>query len=589
MLALFVIVPLVAAALLSLALGKKPKAIRWVALSASILSLVIAIYVAMGPQGVSRLDWFSIAGYSFGISIATNPLNAFLLLIVAGITPLIFAYSIGYLDTLSEQSRFYTEMCIFAAAMMLFAISGNFITMFIAWEMLGITSYLLIGFWYWREKAPVAARKAITTILIGDIMMLMGMLLIWSTYHTFEFAALATVADSQALQVAMILITLAAFTKSAQFPFHEWLADAMEGPTPVSAFLHSSTMVKAGVFLIAVLLPVIVAVHLQWLLIIVGIVTALIGATNAIAERHIKRILAYSTMEDMGLMFVALGFNAIYAAMLLFLVQAFYKALLFMDAGSIMRINTDKEDIYNVYESGARKGVLISALIGSASLAGIFPLSGFFGKAAVESVASNAVIYALLLLVEILSSFYIFRWLIIPSRKAPLEEDREIVVNAKTMSKWMAAPAYILAIAVVASSLAYLYLPRYLLGLTYPVISITGSIVDTVVVLMGALAAYYVYAKGNRSYLSSTHPTFHKIMLNSMAVNAVYVYITKAVSLAASAVGSIDYAFDKSIYALSSMFVKIGDVLKKMETGQTNTYVAAFIIGFVILLLAVVL
>ena len=586
---MFVIVPLVAAALLSLALGKKPKAIRWVALSASILSLVIAIYVAMGPQGVSRLDWFSIAGYSFGISIATNPLNAFLLLIVAGITPLIFAYSIGYLDTLSEQSRFYTEMCIFAAAMMLFAISGNFITMFIAWEMLGITSYLLIGFWYWREKAPVAARKAITTILIGDIMMLMGMLLIWSTYHTFEFAALATVADSQALQVAMILITLAAFTKSAQFPFHEWLADAMEGPTPVSAFLHSSTMVKAGVFLIAVLLPVIVAVHLQWLLIIVGIVTALIGATNAIAERHIKRILAYSTMEDMGLMFVALGFNAIYAAMLLFLVQAFYKALLFMDAGSIMRINTDKEDIYNVYESGARKGVLISALIGSASLAGIFPLSGFFGKAAVESVASNAVIYALLLLVEILSSFYIFRWLIIPSRKAPLEEDREIVVNAKTMSKWMAAPAYILAIAVVASSLAYLYLPRYLLGLTYPVISITGSIVDTVVVLMGALAAYYVYAKGNRSYLSSTHPMFHKIMLNSMAVNAVYVYITKAVSLAASAVGSIDYAFDKSIYALSSMFVKIGDVLKKMETGQTNTYVAAFIIGFVILLLAVVL
>ncbi|EQD28869.1 membrane protein containing NADH:ubiquinone/plastoquinone oxidoreductase domain protein, partial [mine drainage metagenome] len=208
------VVPLVAAGLLILAMHRD-QASKYIAMAGSLISLlVIAVVVLYYVGGAYSVGWFSVAGYTFHITTTVMPLNALLLALVGIVTPLIFWYSFGYMDTRSEQSRYYFEMSLFAAAMMLFAISGNFITIFIAWEMLGITSYLLIGFWYAKKVVPDAARKAISTILIGDILFLAAIIVLWSAYHTLNIQALLSITGSSLyLKVALAFILVAAFTK----------------------------------------------------------------------------------------------------------------------------------------------------------------------------------------------------------------------------------------------------------------------------------------------------------------------------------------------------------------------------------------
>ncbi len=240
MLAILIIVPLVAAALLALLMRKlNSRLVGYVALAASIITLLLIFGAYLNQPQIQSINWFSVGGYLLQISTVIAPLNMILLLIVGIMTPIIITYSIGFMHVRSEQSRYYFELCLFAAAMMLFAISADFVTMFIAWELLGITSYLLIGFWHHNYGAAGAARKAITTILIGDMMMLAAILIIWSTYGTFSFSVILQQAGfhSAAMSAALALIMLAAFTKSAQFPFHEWLPDAMKCRRP---YPHSS-------------------------------------------------------------------------------------------------------------------------------------------------------------------------------------------------------------------------------------------------------------------------------------------------------------------------------------------------------------
>ncbi|MCL5430269.1 MAG: hypothetical protein M1504_02205 [Candidatus Marsarchaeota archaeon] len=587
MFALLVIVPLLAAALLALPLKRFPNIVKYIAFAASLVSLLLAYLVfSYGPFTTQSFNWFSANGISFNISIATLPLNMLLLMVVSLITPLVFLYSLGFMEVPSEQPRFFFEMSIFAASMMLFAISANFITMFIAWEMLGITSYLLIGFWYHKEHAPTAARKAITTILIGDIFMLAAILIIGTTYGTFGFSAIMGSPSSPALYVALSFILIAAFTKSAQFPFHEWLSDAMEGPTPVSAFLHSSTMVKAGVFLIAVLFPLYVKADMLGIILVIGLVSAILGATNALTERHIKKILAYSTIEDLGLMFVALGLGSVMAAMMLFFVQAFYKALLFMGAGYIMKANDEKEDIYSTYGSSTRKLVFLSIVIAAVSLAGLFPMSGFFGKDAVNSVASNMVVYSMLLLIGFASSIYIFRWLFIPLRKS-YESGTEININYKSTPRSMLIPMFILAALVFVADYAYLKLPGFLNG-SYS-IALLSAVVGNVIAVIGIIVAYRVYMKGFRAKLSSTNKMLFNVLYSSRAVNAVYLYIVGVTMAFARAVSAFDFSFDKSIYGLARSVITSGNGLRKIVNGQTNSYVFAFVLGIMFLIVLYVL
>ena len=593
MFALLVVVPMLVAAILALPLKDHFEIVRYLSLFASIVSLIMAFALGMEGAHMESISWFSISNYSFHIVAYTYPLNMLLLYLIAVITPLIITYSIGFMDTPSEQARYYFELLMFASAMMLFALAGNFLTMFIGWEMLGITSYLLIGFWY-RKRAPAhAARKAITTVFIGDILMLTAMIMLWVAYGTFSFAYIMQANAGAYAYIALVLVLAAAYTKSAQFPFHEWLPDAMEGPTPVSAFLHSSTMVKAGVFLVAILLPLYMRFGMGWIIIMLGIITSIIAISNALAETHIKRILAYSTVEDMGLMFVALGFGSLIGAMLLFVVQAFYKALLFMNAGTIMKANNEEENIYRSYSPKSYKPLFITMLIGVLSLAGIFPVSGFFGRMGVEIAASSIYVYVVLLLIDFASSVYIFRWLYVPMRKPKSTyEESEIMMNFGRTPKSMLVSQYILGAIVLVAGTLYFYMPKFLSGYigSQMRIAIADSLIESTVVVLGIFVAYVLFSKHRAERgIEATHTTLYKIAYNSLATNKFYQYFADIFIYISKAFETFDYALLGFVKTGGRGIVLFGNFVRKAETGQINIYAIAFVLGFLLLIFMVIL
>ena len=589
MIAIYAVIVLVVAGIAALLARRHALAPRYIALVGSIVALAIIAYAFLyGSAGTYSIPWFSIGQYSFPIVLETYSLNMLLLMLVGVVTPLIFLYSIGFMDVPTEQGRFYFEISVFAAAMMLFAIAGNLITMFLAWEMLGITSYLLIGFWYYKNRAAAAARTAITTIIIGDVLMLSAILLIFSAYHTMSFNAILAAPYSSSLTVAMALLLIALFTKSAQFPFHEWLPDAMEGPTPVSAFLHSSTMVKAGVFLAAVLLPLFAKAGLLRVMLVIGIISALLGASNALTERHVKRILAYSTIEDIGLMFVALGLNALAAAMLFFVVQAFYKAILFMSAGSIMRANNETTNIYDLYGSSKSKLLVITSSIAALSLAGIVPLSGFFGKAAIgtASLYANLLVYAVLAVIGFASSVYIFRWLIVPMRRAPEGEETQISNKYAHLPRSMLASPAILAVLVIAAALLYLYLPGYL-AQHMQGIGVLDAATESGIAVAGILVAYMLFRK-----VEPLAPSRHRIavsaLYNSLLVNKAYALIANLFYAIGAGIDAIDNGLYEAALSGGNGVVYAGGKLRRIVNGQPNVYLVAVLIGIILLVAVMV-
>jgi NADH-quinone oxidoreductase subunit L len=514
-----VLFPMLIATLL-IVLFKNETIVKLSAAIGSIASLLLSIYIAIFDRNIlEQYKWFNLISYSFGISFATYLLNIILLLLVAIMTPIIVIYSIGYFKGKSYGiRRFYIEMLIFASAMMLFAISENLITIFIAWEILGITSYMLIGFWYDREEAQEAARRSITTIVIGDILFLSAIIIIFATFGTTEISGLINTTNKSLLYLPMILIMIAAFTKSAQFPFNEWLADAMEAPTPVSAFLHSSTMVKAGVFLIALLLPIYESLGLNYIFVIVGVITAIIAVTNALSEHHIKRILAYSTMEDLALMFIALGLFNIFAAMLLFIVQTFYKALLFMNSGVMMNANNDNSDIYKIHGLKDNRIIRITTIIGVISLAGIIPFGSFFAKSMISTSSNNIILYIMLLAIELLSSTYIFRWMFIPLKNKGASKLR--YNKYKNTSNLMKAPIIITTILALLAPITLLFL-----GGVFNTYNMFGNlfayVIDSIVIAIGILIAY-VFFMSNTKIKISKNNILYKAAYNSTLINKFY-------------------------------------------------------------------
>jgi NADH-quinone oxidoreductase subunit L len=583
---LYLILPLLIGGAASLLLGINENGKRYSkyaafagALGSSILTLIALAYPAMLQYG--QIAWFTASGsISFPLSFSFGYINQVLLILVGIISPLIFLYSIGYMDEPGEQGRYYVELSLFAASMILLAVSGGFITFFIAWEGLGITSYLLIGFWMQKDAPPYAARKAITTIVIGDIMMLSGILLIWASLNTFNFAAIISAIGAMAavpisIIVALALIIFGAFTKSAQFPFHEWLSDAMEGPTPVSAFLHSSTMVKAGVFVVIILLPIITHANLLWVLLVFGIITSIVGAFNASGSTHLKKILAYSTIEDLGLMFVALGLNAVSAAVAFFIVQAIYKALLFMNAGSIMKANNDEVDIYQVSSFSRNRLLFAVGIIGAISLAGIFPASGFFGKLLIDSAASsNATVYIILTVLDFVTGFYIFRWLFIPIGHIGKNGSAAIRAKYSALSKAMLVPQVILAAIALLLTILFLY------ALTS--VSIQAAVILTAASLFGILSAYLLFRTSPNNLWERSRS--REFLSKGFFVNKAYAYIASGIAAIAIGIESIDGAINRLVYVGAEGILRIGNSMRRTGNGIVNTYVAALAIGLVLLI-----
>ncbi len=577
-----VLFPMLIATFLIL-LFKNETIVKLSAALGSIASLLLSIYIAIFDKNISeQYRWFNLISYSFGISFATYTLNIILLLLVAIMTPIIVIYSIGYFKGKNYGiKRFYIEMLIFASAMMLFAISENLITIFIAWEILGITSYMLIGFWYNKEEAQEAARRSITTIVIGDILFLSAIIIIFATLGTTEISGLINTTNKSVLYLPMILIMIAAFTKSAQFPFNEWLADAMEAPTPVSAFLHSSTMVKAGVFLIALLLPIYESLGLNYILVVIGIITAIVAVTNALSEHQIKRILAYSTMEDLALMFIALGLLNIFAAMLLFIVQTFYKALLFMNSGVMMNANNDNSDIYKIHGLRDTRIILITTIIGVVSLAGIIPFGSFFAKSMIDTSSNSTVLYFILLAIELVSSTYMFRWMFIPLKDKNASKTRSN--KYKNTSKLMIAPIIITAILALFAPIA---LP--LLGGIFGTYNILGNIltyvINSIIIAIGIMIAYVFFMRGAKIKIGK-NSILYKAAYNSILINKFYNIFGNTFVYLSDFFNTIDYSILKTFQSSGMYIYKFGMKIRKMVNGNVNDYYVVALIGFVFLVI----
>ncbi|HEX9095664.1 MAG TPA: NADH-quinone oxidoreductase subunit L [Candidatus Dormibacteraeota bacterium] len=331
--------------------------------------------------------WIQSGSFNVPFNLLVDNLSIFMCLVITGVGGLIVTYAVGYMASENDASyaRFFVYMDIFVFSMLLLVLAGNFIFLIVGWALVGLSSYFLIGFWYHRRSAVLAARKAFVMNVIGDVGMILATFVIFVSYHATTYRAVFKALpgnDSSSLELAAFLLLVGAVAKSAQLPLHAWLPDAMEGPTPVSALIHAATMVTAGVYLVGRMHPIYdIAVYAHGAVAIVGAVTALFAATIAIVQTDIKRVLAYSTMSQIGYMFLAVGIGAYSAGFFHLLSHAFFKALLFMAAGNVIHAMHDEQDMRKY--GGLLKQLprtSWSFLIGSVSLVGVIPFVGFFSK-----------------------------------------------------------------------------------------------------------------------------------------------------------------------------------------------------------------
>jgi NADH-quinone oxidoreductase subunit L len=420
---LILFLPLLAAGCITLFTLRNRALSAGLSIGAIVISFVLTIsfiaangWTPMPAESVA--NWLTIGGLHVDFGLKLDALSLMMMLIVTGVGGAIHIYSFGYMHEDSGFSRFFACLSLFTFSMLGVVLANNFIELFIFWELVGVSSYLLIGHWFERPSAGDAAKKAFITNRLGDFGFLLGILMVWGLLGSLNFTSLQNqlAANPAALggmaSIAALLIFCGAMGKSAQFPLHVWLPDAMEGPTPVSALIHAATMVAAGVYMLC---RIIFLLDPTALLVIayIGGFTALLAALIAIQQNDIKRILAYSTISQLGYMVMAVGLAGPTPAMFHLTTHAFFKALLFLGAGSVIIALHHEQDIWKM--GGLRKKMPVTFwtfIIGTLALCGVPPFSGFYSKDSILAQAleqKNYPLFVLGVLVAGLTTFYMFR------------------------------------------------------------------------------------------------------------------------------------------------------------------------------------
>jgi NADH-quinone oxidoreductase subunit L len=401
----------------------------------SFVAAVVAFASLLGKSPGDRQHastlWTWLTGGSFetGLRILTDPLSVFMMLVVSGVGFLIVAYSIGYMDGDDEERRYFAYMALFVFSMLLLVEGGNFVILLVGWGLVGLSSYLLIGFWHERPTAIAAAKKAFVMNAIGDATMALALFLLISRHHTLNFpGAFSIHGGTWFVNLVALGLLGGAVAKSAQIPLHTWLPDAMEGPTPVSALIHAATMVTAGVYLIVRCHGVFEAApHVRELAAGLGAATLLLAGLIALVQVDIKRVIAYSTMSQIGYMFLGAGVGAYANAQFHLMTHAFFKALLFMAAGLVIHALAGEQDIRKMGGVGSLMPVTrICFLIASLALVGVPPFAGFFSKDSIIAAALDGgwygyLLFAAALIGTFLTGLYTFRlfFLVFPGEPSP--------------------------------------------------------------------------------------------------------------------------------------------------------------------------
>jgi NADH-quinone oxidoreductase subunit L len=410
-------------------------------------------------QAYLGLDWIDVPGFTIPFALLLDRLSSVMMLVVTGVGFLIHVYSLGYMAHDKDRVRYFGYLNLFIFFMLLLVTSTNLLMVFVGWEGVGLCSYLLIGFWFDRQSAAAAAKKAFIVNRIGDAGLILGLILAYYTFGTLDLLSITDhigglaperLGEIGAVTVVALLLFFGACGKSAQLPLHVWLPDAMEGPTPVSALIHAATMVTAGVYLVARLAPLYWQSETAMLVVaVVGVLTAFVAATIALVQTDIKKVLAYSTVSQLGFMFLACGVGAFGVAVFHLATHAFFKALLFLGAGSVIHALGGEQDMRRMGGLARRlPWTFWTFVIGAASLAGLPFLAGFFSKDKILEGAfasGRTTLFAVALLAALLTAVYITR-LVCMTFLGESRLDAEKAAHAHESPRVMLIPLVLLAV-----------------------------------------------------------------------------------------------------------------------------------------------
>ena len=594
---------------------------RWAGVLASGL-MVVAFALGLGIladllelPGEERLvvrhlwDWISVGSFRVAADLRVDPLSVTMMLVVTGVGAVIHVYAIGYMDGDPRYGRFFSYMNLFCFFMLTLVLAQNFLLLYVGWEGVGLCSYLLIGFWFDRPAAASAAKKAFVVTRIGDTFMLVGIALVFLRLGSLDFSAVlrpsvASVQPSGVFTVIALLLFAGAVGKSAQIPLHTWLPDAMEGPTPVSALIHAATMVTAGVYLVA-------RTHLFFeisgvaltVVLVIGLLTAVYAATCALGQDDLKRVLAYSTISQLGYMFFALGLKAYAAALFLLVTHAFYKALLFLSAGSVMHGLGGETDLKKM--GALRRAMPITAAmlgIGALAIAGVPPLSGFFAKDQILEVANRSgylIAWLVALAGALLSALYISRLTFL----AFFGRDRTERA-AHESPPVMTVPLAILAVAAIFGGVLGLSATTGRLhGFLAPVLGelaegtsglsiVVLSVISVLTALAGIAVGWLVYGSGRIDWvaLRVRFAGVQRFLAHGWYVDDVYSTLLVDPGKAGGAflASEVDQrVIDGAVNGVGQLFQWAASRGRRLQTGLVRNYGLAFLVGVVVIFLYV--
>ncbi|MFM7718721.1 MAG: NADH-quinone oxidoreductase subunit L [Actinomycetota bacterium] len=553
---------------------------------------------------VHRLaEWIASGDFRVGFDLRLDPLSATMLLVVTGIGTLIHVYAVGYMEGDPRFARFFAYLNLFVAFMLVLVLAENLLLLYLGWEGVGLCSYLLIGFWFERERAAEAAKKAFVTTRIGDTFLMVGIALAFLHFGTLDIGdLLAAVGADPALHGAATVVALLLFGgavgKSAQVPLHVWLPDAMEGPTPVSALIHAATMVTAGVYLVARMHPLYdVSEVARTVVMVVGLVTALYAALAAIGQDDVKRVLAYSTVSQLGYMFLALGLQAYAAAIFLLVTHAFYKALLFLSAGSVMHGMHDETDMRRM--GGLRRLLPVTStvmIVGALAISGLPPFAGFFSKDQILARANEAgatVTWLLALVAAFFSAVYIARLVVLTfagTRRSDtaVHESPPVMTVPLAVLAVLSATGGLLGLSATEGRLPVFLAPvlgeaaEHAHGLPEPVL----VAISVVVALAGALAGWFGFRGGRAEPPGALAPLQGFLREGAFIDRAYARFVARpAAAVAAVAAAAVDRGtIDRAVDGVGGLVANLAERGRRVQTGFARSYALAILLGAVALL-----
>ncbi|PAF42191.1 NADH-quinone oxidoreductase subunit L [Helicobacter sp. 11S03491-1] len=564
-------------------------------------SVILFISATNGVKiNATLMDWMVLGDFKTQFSFVLDSISAIMIFVVSLVSFLVHLYSIGYMANDSGYNRYFSYLSGFVFSMMVLVMSDNFLGLFIGWEGVGLCSYLLIGFWYIRTSANSASIEAFVINRIADLGMLLGIIILYWLFGTLRydeiFDSLAnTNIPSFYLGVAGFLLFIGAMGKSAQFPLHTWLANAMEGPTPVSALIHAATMVTAGVYLLIRANPIYDLIpHFGYFVACLGAFVAIFGASMALVNKDLKRIIAYSTLSQLGYMFVAAGLEVYWIAFFHLFTHAFFKSLLFLGAGNVMHAMEDKLDITKM--GSLFKPLKITAIfmiIASMALSGIYPFAGFFSKDKILEASFGMEHYFLWLLLLIgagMTAFYSFRLLMLVFF-APKNHSLPHPHEANSLMLWSMFPLALLAIIAGFFEENFLHFITQSIPLSKefhaPVWLLI--IITTAVAILSALYAVYRYKNG---YKECSGGFIHKLLTNQYYIPQFYkkVFITPYGMIAEFLWQKVEIKIiDATVDSIGKFLIWLSKIFQSVQNGSLTQSLRLMSFGvFIMLIFAII-